>query len=69
MILLTLASSLVFSQEIDWINKTITVEGAAYGKNKLIAQRGAKLMPDVELSRKRPRAEISARHALRPGNT
>ncbi|MDP6456254.1 MAG: hypothetical protein QF669_02180 [Candidatus Marinimicrobia bacterium] len=32
----------VFSQEIDWINKTITVEGAAYGKNKLIAERGAK---------------------------
>ena len=32
----------VYAQEIDWINKTITSEGEAYGKNKLMAKRGAK---------------------------
>ena len=38
MCLITVASS----QEIDWVNKTITTEGEAYGKNKLMAKRGAK---------------------------
>ncbi|MBT5224855.1 MAG: hypothetical protein HN815_07130 [Candidatus Marinimicrobia bacterium] len=32
---------IVFAQDIDWINKTITVDGGAYGKNKLMAKRGA----------------------------
>ena len=32
----------LFAQDIDWVNKTITTEGAAYGKNKLMAKRGAK---------------------------
>ena len=40
--LLIITVGFLISQEIDWINKTITVEGSAYGKNKLMAKRGAK---------------------------
>ena len=40
--LLIITVGFLISQEIDWINKTITVEGSAYGKNKLLAKRGAK---------------------------
>ena len=32
----------LFAQDIDWINKTMTVKGSAYGNNKLMAKRGAK---------------------------
>jgi len=42
LVLIVMLACSLFSQEIDWINKTITVEGAAYGKNKLMAKRGAK---------------------------
>lgn len=41
-LLFFLLTSFLLAQDIDWINKTITVEGAAYGKNKLLAKRGAK---------------------------
>jgi len=34
--------TLVLSQDIDWINKTISIEGAGYGKNKLMSKRAAK---------------------------
>jgi len=40
--LLIITVGFLISQEIDWINKTISVEGSAYGKNKLMAKRGAK---------------------------
>ena len=32
----------LFAQDIDWINKTMTVKGSAYGNNMLMAKRGAK---------------------------
>ena len=42
LVLIVMLACSLFSQEIDWVNKTISVEGAAYGKNKLMAKRGAK---------------------------
>ena len=35
-------SGTIFSQDIDWVNKTISIDGAGYGKNKLMAKRAAK---------------------------
>lgn len=42
LVLIIMLASFLFAQDIDWVNKTITTEGAAYGKNKLMAKRGAK---------------------------
>ena len=42
LLLIIMLASNLFAQDIDWVNKTITTEGAAYGKNKLMAKRGAK---------------------------
>ena len=41
-VLIIMLACTLLSQDIDWVNKTITVEGTAYGKNKLMAKRGAK---------------------------
>ena len=42
LVLIIMLASTLFAQDIDWVNKTITTEGGAYGKNKLMAKRGAK---------------------------